>query len=538
MVEPNIDVQRLMHEIRENVARKQPSADESKPPSHGPTNGDPGFASHYHVDDLLRFHGEDFVRNAYRALLCREPDEPGMSHHLQQLASGRFNKLDVLDSLHRSAEGRSSQVKLTGLALPIAVRRLGRIPVVGYVIRLLVGIARLPRLVQHQNRYEFYNWSQQQRIVARQDEQHQELSSAIQQVSAQVLEATQRAAELHQAGTLFLRRYEELAANYAELESRLIETRKYIDQSQLDLSEKSQQLLNQSQQQAVQLGQQLAIQQQQLSRQIDDRVQPLLQRQQKADADLLMQERRLTVLLEQVGRRGASSSDPALIAVTAAEESHLLDALYAAFEDQFRGPRDEVTRRLQVYIPILKEAQISIDVLDLGSGRGEWLHLLSAEGIEGRGVDRNRILVEECRRLGLNVIEQDALAELRSLPPESLNAVTAFHLVEHLPFETLIKLLDEIARTLRPGGMLILETPNPENFMVGSCSFYADPTHRNPIPSQTLKFLLEARGFTGATVLKLRPWDEAKIDGDSEIVKRFNEYFYGAPDYGIVARKP
>jgi O-antigen chain-terminating methyltransferase len=538
MVEPNIDVQRLMHEIRENVARKQPSADESKPPSHGPTNGDPGFASHYHVDDLLRFHGEDFVRNAYRALLCREPDEPGMSHHLQQLASGRFNKLDVLDSLHRSAEGRSSQVKLTGLALPIAVRRLGRIPVVGYVIRLLVGIARLPRLVQHQNRYEFYNWSQQQRIVARQDEQHQELSSAIQQVSAQVLEATQRAAELHQAGTLFLRQYEELAANYAELESRLIETRKYIDQSQLDLSEKSQQLLNQSQQQAVQLGQQLAIQQQQLSRQIDDRVQPLLQRQQKADADLLMQERRLTVLLEQVGRRGASSSDPALIAVTAAEESHLLDALYAAFEDQFRGPRDEVTRRLQVYIPILKEAQISIDVLDLGSGRGEWLHLLSAEGIEGRGVDRNRILVEECRRLGLNVIEQDALAELRSLPPESLNAVTAFHLVEHLPFETLIKLLDEIARTLRPGGMLILETPNPENFMVGSCSFYADPTHRNPIPSQTLKFLLEARGFTGATVLKLRPWDEAKIDGDSEIVKRFNEYFYGAPDYGIVARKP
>jgi len=535
MLEPNIDVQRLMHEIRENVARKQPSADESKLPSHGPTNGDPGFASHYHVDDLLRFHGEDFVRNAYRALLCREPDEPGMSHHLQQLASGRFNKLDVLDSLHRSAEGRSSQVKLTGLALPIAVRRLGRIPVVGYVIRLLVGIARLPRLVQHQNRYEFYNWSQQQRIVARQDEQYQELSIGIQQVSAQILEATQRAAELHQAGTLFLRQYEELAANYAELESRLIETRKYIDQY---LSEESQQVLNQSQQQVVQLGQQLAIQQQQLSRQIDDWVQPLLQRQQKADADLLMQERRLTVLLEQVGRGGASSSDPALIAVTANEESHLLDGLYAAFEDQFRGPRDEVTRRLQVYIPILKEAQISSDVLDLGSGRGEWLHLLSAEGIEGRGVDRNRILVEEGRRLGLDVIEQDALAELRSLPPESLNAVTAFHLVEHLPFEALIKLLDEIARTLRPAGMLILETPNPENFIVGSCSFYADPTHRNPIPSQTLKFLLEARGFTGATVLKLRPWDEAKIDGDSEIVKRFNEYFYGAPDYGIVARKP
>lgn len=533
MVEPNLDVQRLMHEIRENVARQQRSADESISPSHGPTNGDLGFASHYHVDDLLRFHGEDFVRNAYRALLCREPDEAGMSHHLQQLASGRFNKIDVLDSLHRSVEGRSSQVKLTGLALPVAVRRLGRIPIVGYVIRLMVGIARLPRLVQHLNRYEFYNWSQQQRIIDRQAQQHQELSSAIQQVAAQILEATQRTAELNQANALFLHQHEELAASHVELESRLIETRKHIDQSKLDLSEQSQHL-SQSLQQLERLGQE----QQQLSRQLVDQLQPLVLRQKKAEAELRMQERRLTVLLEEVGRSAAKSSDAALTDVAANEELHLLDALYASFEDQFRGPRDEVRRRLEVYVPILKEAQISSDVLDLGSGRGEWLQLLASEGVEACGVDCNRILIEGCRGLGLNVIEQDALVHLRSLPPESLNAVTTFHMVEHLSFETLIKLLDEIGRTLRPGGMLIVETPNPENFMVGSYSFYADPTHRNPIPSQTLKFLLESRGFTDATVMKLRPWDEAKIDGDTEIVKRFNEYFYGAPDYGIVARKP
>ena len=37
---------------------------------------------------------------------------------------------------------------------------------------------------------------------------------------------------------------------------------------------------------------------------------------------------------------------------------------------------------------------------------------------------------------------------------------------------------------------------------------------------------------------ELRPWDEAKIDGDSELVSRFNEYFYSAPDYGIIATKP
>lgn len=528
MADPNLDVQRLMHEIRENVARRQQPANDVHAPVHGPSNGDLRLTNHYHVNDLLRFHGEDFVRNAYRALLCREADEAGLAHHLQQLSSGRFNKIDVLSSLHSSAEGRSSRVTLTGLALPSAVRRLGRIPLIGYLVRMMIGILRLPRLVQHQNRYEFYNWSQQQRIIERQDQQHRELNGAIQQVSAQILEATQRTAELQQANTLFLREYEALAARVIELESRLAETRKYIDQSKVELSEQT----TRTRQQLVQ---EFTTHGEQLGRRFDDQLQALALREQKAEAELLMQERRLTVLLEQVEKK---TPDPALRDLAVNEEAHLLDALYASFEDQFRGPRNEVRRRLEVYIPFLKEAQISKDVLDLGCGRGEWLQLLESEGIEARGVDRNRILVEDCLRSRLNVTEQDALVHLRSLPDESLNAVTTFHLVEHLPFETLIKLFDEVVRTLRPGGMFIVETPNPENFMVGSYSFYADPTHRNPIPSETLKFLLEARGFVNPTVLKLRPWDEAKIDGDSEIVKRFNEYFYGAPDYGIVAGKP
>jgi O-antigen chain-terminating methyltransferase len=90
---------------------------------------------------------------------------------------------------------------------------------------------------------------------------------------------------------------------------------------------------------------------------------------------------------------------------------------------------------------------------------------------------------------------------------------------------------------LRRDGLLILETPNPENLLVGSCNFYADPTHRHPIPSETLQFLLESRGFHDIKILKLRPRDEAKIDGDSEIIKRFNELLYSAPDYGVIASK-
>jgi len=568
---PNLDVQRLMHEIRARVASENGSSESQNPPATPSANGKPKQATQarqYHVNDLLGFHGEDFVRNAYRVLLDREADEAGVAHHMDQLASGRFNKIDVLSSLHSSPEGSKSQVKLSGLSLPVTVRRLGRLPVIGYVVRLFVSVARLPLLIQHQNRYEFYNWSQQQRIVADQNQHHQELSETLQQISAQILEIMQRAAQQQQANELSLRQsnelslqqYEELLVKFREFasatEARLAgsaeSSQKLGEQISLQaqqllhyqqIVQQLQQVLQQQHENLQQLQQIISAQkaetqkglndQQQISSQIRADIQPLILQQQKTGVELLMQERRLTVLLQEVAR-----NTPSLAEVAKHEEEHLHDSLYASFEDEFRGPRDEVRQRLQVYIPFLKEAQITGGVLDIGCGRGEWLQLVESEGIDAQGVDRNRVFIEQCRAAGLNVVENDALIYLRSLPGESLNAVTIFHLVEHLPLETLINLVDEIVRTLKRDGLLIIETPNPENLIVGSHTFYVDPTHRNPIPSQTLQFLLEARGLRTLDVLKLRPRDEVKLGEDSELVTRFNEYFYSAPDYGIIARKP
>lgn len=540
--ESNVDVQRLMHEIRASVAgRNHAPAETSALP--GPTNGHLPQKNHYHVNDLLRFHGDEFVRNAYLALLGREPDQAGMAHHLERLASGRINKIDVLASLRSSPEGRSTQVQLDGLSLPIAVRRLGRVPIIGYFVRLGVGILRLPNLIQHQNRFEFYTWSQQRTITDRQDQQHKEVSETLQQLSAQMLDNMQRTAEQQRASELALTQQAVFEERFAESSSRLTAQLAAAAQ-EIASSTKRIESLNKEiiavREEIASLQHTVGKQQHDFSernQQIIDQLQPLRTRQEKSEAELLMQERRLSVLLEALARQSPATHDRHVTEVAAIEEDHRLDPLYASFEDEFRGPPDEVRRRLQVYIPFLKEARITSDVLDLGCGRGEWLELLESEAIAARGVDRNRIFVERCRRARLNVIEDDALVYLRSLPDESLNAVTAFHLVEHVPFEILIKLVDEIVRTLRHGGMVIMETPNPENFMVGSFSFYTDPTHRNPIPSRTLQFLVESRGLKTIEVLKLRSWDEAKIEGDTELVKRFNEYFYSAPDYGVIAGK-
>jgi O-antigen chain-terminating methyltransferase len=523
---------------------------------------------------LLKYHGQEFVRSAYRAILKREPDGAGFQHHLENLASGRFNKIDILASLRYSPEGERAGVHVDGLKWPAAIRRMGRAPLVGYLLQLLIAALRLPLLLQHQRQSEFYLSSQQQRIVEHDNQVHSRLVGALAQLSAQTNIGAERGANQQQVIELLSQQQQDLTSRQVEfsdrVETRFASTRQHIDQATANLTgqfEERARALNeqidrstamlttqlderaaaltqqfdqsraaQTQQLEAQI-QELLLRHQHLTRQVEEQAERLIHRQQQTHTELLMQERRLTLLLEKAGAPGADALAQPLVRQMANEEAHLLDALYASFEDQFRGSREEVKNRLRVYLPVLRDAEVSEDVLDIGCGRGEWLELLAAEGVSGRGVDHNRIFVEQCRHSGLDVLEEDALRYLRSLPDRSLKAITSFHTVEHFPFETLVKLLDESVRVLKPGGLLILETPNPENFMVGSCNFYTDPTHRNPIPSPTLQFLLEARGLYRTRIMKLRPWDAAKIEGDTEIIKRFNEYFYSAPDYGIIGWK-
>lgn len=185
--------------------------------------------------------------------------------------------------------------------------------------------------------------------------------------------------------------------------------------------------------------------------------------------------------------------------------------LYSDFEEAFRGPRAEIVAKLSGYAGLLSECakQIEPHALDVGCGRGEWLQLLERHGFAATGVDSNPHFVEQCRAFSLQAICADAFDYLRSLPDHSYSLVSAFHLIEHLNHAQITLLLAESLRILRPGGLLLLETPSIDNLLVASKAFYSDPTHITPIHPEALCFLLKQIGFGWSTVLYINGGIEA-----------------------------
>lgn len=217
----------------------------------------------------------------------------------------------------------------------------------------------------------------------------------------------------------------------------------------------------------------------------------------------------------------------------------LVDAYYLAFEDACRGSEAAIFAHLRQYQPQWQAAlEVGTRALDLGCGRGEWLALLEEQGFEPHGVDLNIAMIEHCRDAGFAVDHDDIVSALKRQPDDSHALISAFHIAEHLPFEALYAMVDEAQRVLAPGGVLIIETPNPENLLVGSHTFYHDPTHRNPLTPTAMSFLLTYHGFAGVDVRRFNPYPEdAKVPGDDPLTARVNGHLCGPQDFAVVGSK-
>ena len=217
--------------------------------------------------------------------------------------------------------------------------------------------------------------------------------------------------------------------------------------------------------------------------------------------------------------------------------STVADNFYRAFEEKHRGSRQLIKERLRVYQPFISALHglyPGAKTIDLGCGRGEWLELLAENGFDARGVDLDDGMLPACRERGLQVETQDALLALQQLPDASQAIVSGFHIAEHLPFDVLLALVQQAHRVLLPAGLLILETPNAENIIVGTTGFYTDPTHQRPLPPALLEFLPEYTGFNRIKTMRLQESPALASNPQLSLM----EVLGGAsPDYAVVAQK-
>ena len=171
--------------------------------------------------------------------------------------------------------------------------------------------------------------------------------------------------------------------------------------------------------------------------------------------------------------------------------------MYLGFEDRFRGARDEIERRVEDYVPLLAA---STDIVDVGCGRGELLGLLRDTGIRARGVDANHAMVEECLGRGLDVERSDALSYLEKQVDGGIGGLVAIQVVEHFEPGYLARFLEMAYHKMRPGAPLVLETINPACWMAFFETYLRDLTHQRPLHADTLRYLVEASGFTSVDV--------------------------------------
>jgi SAM-dependent methyltransferase len=224
--------------------------------------------------------------------------------------------------------------------------------------------------------------------------------------------------------------------------------------------------------------------------------------------------------------------------------SELFD--YVGFERRFRGdPADILAQQRERYGELL--ASTGGPVVDIGCGRGELMEVLHKAGVPVVGVDTDHGMVSEAQARGLDVRLSDAIDFLASVKPKSVGAVFLGQVVEHLEFESVLRLVDLAREALQPGGALIMETPNPATLVVLGNSFILDPTHTRPIHPSLLAFVCESAGFRSVEVrfysradgyrLKelppSRPEWAAVVDANTE---KLNDVLFGAQDYAVIAR--
>jgi O-antigen chain-terminating methyltransferase len=161
---------------------------------------------------------------------------------------------------------------------------------------------------------------------------------------------------------------------------------------------------------------------------------------------------------------------------------------------------------------------------------------MKSEGIPARGIEQSEELVALCRSKGLDAARADLFEYLSAVPEISVDGLFCSQVVEHLAPAAVPELIRLAAAKLAPGGVLAIETPNPECLAIFATHFYLDPTHTRPVPPALLAFYVEEAGFGQIETHRFAPAVES-MPVLAALPEEFRAAFFGSLDYAVVARR-
>lgn len=166
------------------------------------------------------------------------------------------------------------------------------------------------------------------------------------------------------------------------------------------------------------------------------------------------------------------------------------------YGDALSGPADDLTRRVNA-LKMLEQKYNFKSILDFGCGSGEMLEAFS-DSYTALGIEPDsgaRALAKKKVKLG-SVYESSASVKMQGI---FVDVVTLFHVIEHLYDPSLE--LERIYDLVKPGGLLIIETPNSYDALLTKYEKldFQDFTYWSHHPMlhshKSLSLLVERNGF-------------------------------------------
>jgi len=436
------------------------------------------------LNDLLKYDNKAFITVVYKTILMRNPDLEGMNFYISAYKTFEESKVEIIKEILTSAEGKAKGIKVLGLKKALFIVKLKK---------FIKGIPFLGRFAQWLyttwNIYDLVVTLQKQVTISRIEiEDIQPRLTSIDDINTQLSSLNDLSNQV------------QVITNKLKMIDTFKDEISTYHQELMDLSH----LYHELNRNYINYRQEVAYLSKKL-RLINNELKDIY-----------------AICKDEAGKRIAKIN---------------VDSYkYSAFENLYRGSRNEIKERQRQYVNYIRKAYEKSQgdyLLDVGCGRGEFLELLKEINIPAAGIDINDAMIEECRKYGLNVKVSDIPEYLNNTPNNSLIGISAFQVVEHLPVDYLSEFINLSFQKIKEGGVIILETINPSTLMAMKY-FWMDLSHVRPIPGETLKFLTENAGFRDISIKFSSPVpDQFKLTGDDDNIKKLNEMLFGYQDYTV-----